>query len=145
MKLITLATLLGVVGLVACTPQPAVTPSPSPEVQGMSASPSPEAMVEASDSAVTAVDGVVPVNGLNFSYDVKEIRAKKGDKLTVAFTNTEGFHDFKIDELDIDSGMVKQGDTMEIEIPTDQPGTYEFYCSVGEHRANGMWGRLIIE
>jgi len=27
----------------------------------------------------------------------------------------------------------------------DKAGEYEFYCSVGQHRANGMVGKLIVK
>lgn len=88
---------------------------------------------------------VAVVTANNFSYDVKEIKVKQGEKLTISVTNTEGIHDFIIDELAVNSGMIKVGETVELEIPTDKPGTYEYYCSVGQHRQMGMKGTLIIE
>lgn len=88
---------------------------------------------------------VVDLVADNFTFGVDEIRVKAGEKLTVSVMNTHGFHDFVIDELDVNSGMIPEGDTIEIEIPTDKPGTYEYYCSVGEHRKMGMKGMLIIE
>lgn len=85
------------------------------------------------------------ITATDFAYDVKEIKAKQGDSLVVAFTNSEGTHDFVIDELGVNSGVLNAGETMNMTIPTDKPGTYEFYCSVGQHRQMGMKGVLIIE
>jgi plastocyanin len=87
----------------------------------------------------------ITVKGNDFKYDVKEIKAKKGEQLKVVFMNTAGFHDFVIDELNVNSGKIAAGKSAELSIPTDKPGTYEFYCSVGNHRAQGMKGTLIIE
>lgn len=97
------------------------------------------AMQEQSQSSTVQVDGD------NFTFSVTEIKAKQGDTLAVNFTNKEGFHDFVIDELGVNTGMVAAGSSKEVTIPTDKPGTYEFYCSVGDHRAKGMKGTLIIE
>ena len=103
------------------------------------------AMETTEPEAMMAEGKVVEVVADDFKYDVKEIRVKQGEKLTVSVMNSQGFHDFVIDELEVNSGMITAGDTMELEIPTDKPGTYEFYCSVGQHRQMGMKGMLIIE
>lgn len=81
----------------------------------------------------------------NFTFGTEEIRVKQGESLKVSVMNKSGVHDFVIDELDVNSGIIAEGDTMEITIPTDKPGTYEYYCSVGQHRQLGMVGTLIIE
>jgi plastocyanin len=81
----------------------------------------------------------------DFKFSTNEIKAKQGDLLTVSILNSEGTHDFVIDELNVNSGMIPTGETVEINIPTDKPGTYEFYCSVNNHRQMGMTGTLIIE
>ena len=97
------------------------------------------------DDAAMKEGTVVELVADDFTFGQEEIRVKQGEKLTVSVMNKHGFHDFVIDELAVNSGMIAVGDTMEIEIPTDQPGTYEYYCSVGKHRENGMRGMLIIE
>lgn len=87
----------------------------------------------------------VTVTASNYSYDVREIRAKKGENLKVLFINQEGMHDFVIDDLNVKSGTVMGGNSVELSIPTDVPGTYEYYCSIGDHKARGMVGKVIIE
>lgn len=90
-------------------------------------------------------DKTTEVKGLNFSFDLKEIRVKKGEKVAIQFTNTEGFHDFVIDELNVRTQKIGEGKSETVLIPTDKTGTYAFYCSVGQHRKMGMEGKLIIE
>lgn len=90
-------------------------------------------------------DKTFEVKGLNFSYDVKEIKVKLNDKVKINFTNTEGFHDFIIDELGVKTKQIKTGEMESVEFVANKVGTFEYYCSVGQHRANGMWGKIIVE
>lgn len=87
----------------------------------------------------------VSFNASNFTFGTEEVRVKKGTDLTFLVTNDSGFHDLLIDELDVNTGIIPEGETVEVSIPTDTAGEYEFYCSVGNHRAMGMKGTLIIE
>ncbi|GIK84284.1 MAG: hypothetical protein BroJett025_09060 [Patescibacteria group bacterium] len=104
-----------------------------------------ESVMEKVVEEATSEGQLIAMIADDFSFDVKEIRVKQGEKLTVSVTNEKGFHDFVIDELAVNSGMIPAGETMELEIPTDKPGTYEYYCSVGQHRQMGMKGTLIVE
>jgi plastocyanin len=85
------------------------------------------------------------VKGLNYSFDVKEIRVKLKDKVRINFTNTEGFHDFKIDELGVSTKVIKAGEMESVEFIANKVGVFDYFCSVGQHRANGMWGKIIVE
>lgn len=100
--------------------------------------------VQTAQTQVVA-DKTIEVQGLNFSYDQKEIKVKKGEKIAVKFVNTEGFHDFVIDELNVRTQRIGEGKSETILIPTDKTGTYAYYCSVGQHRKMGMEGKLTIE
>lgn len=85
------------------------------------------------------------VSGSNFSFSLKEIKVKKGDKVKIVFTNNEGSHDLIIDELGVNIGQIQAGQSQTVEFTADKAGTFEYYCSVGQHRANGMFGQLIVE
>ena len=143
MKALIALSLVGAVTLAACNPMSgsAPEPSPTPAVDATTQGSSSTEPMLAEEGAVT----VIPVTANDFTYDVKEIKVKQGDKLVISLTNSEGFHDLLIDELGVNSGPVGVGQTVELVIPTDKPGTYEYYCSVGDHRAMGMWGTLTIE
>ena len=74
-----------------------------------------------------------------------ELRVKKGDKVRIEFTNVEGFHDFVVDEFNAATEQINTGGSTFVEFVADKTGTFEYYCSVGQHRANGMVGTLIVE
>ena len=118
------------------------TPPKQPEQQvSQTSSPSPTA----APAAIVKTDRTIEVSASNFIYDKKEIRVKKGENIEIKFTNGEGFHDFVIDELNVRTQRVPEGESETIRIPTDKVGTYAYYCSVGNHRAQGMEGKIIIE
>ena len=96
-------------------------------------------------TAPVEADQTVNITGLNYAFDIKEIRAKKGEKIKIIFTNTEGFHDFRIDEFNVATKQIAAGTSESVIFTVDKTGTFEYYCSVGQHRANGMVGKLIVE
>lgn len=87
----------------------------------------------------------VAVEGGSFYYKPNEIRVKKGDKVRVVLESKDMMHDFVIDELGVRTAILKAGETGTVEFTADKTGTFEYYCSVGQHRANGMVGKLIVE
>ncbi len=96
------------------------------------------------DDAMVA--GEIKVTGKNFAFDPKEIRVKKGEKVTIVFTSEGGImHDFVVDELNVATKQLTAGQSETVEFTPTQAGTFEFYCSVGNHRAMGMVGNLIVE
>ena len=54
-------------------------------------------------------------------------------------------HDFMIDEFEVATNQIGDGEEEEMEFVADKIGTFEYYCSVGNHRAQGMKGKLIVE
>jgi plastocyanin len=88
---------------------------------------------------------VFDVGGQNFGFNMKEIKVRQGDTVVINFTSTGGFHDWVVDEFNARTSRVNTGETSSVTFVADKVGTFEYYCSVGQHRANGMVGRLIIE
>lgn len=81
-----------------------------------------------------------------FTFTPSEIRVKQGDMVRVVLTNTGAMpHDWKVDEFNAGTKVVAPGQSDTVEFIADQAGTFEYYCSVGQHRANGMVGKLIVE
>ena len=68
----------------------------------------------------------------------------KGDKVKIIFKNTGGFHDFTIDEFGVRTKRINGGEEDTIEFVADKSGTFEYYCSVGDHRTLGMRGTLTV-
>lgn len=81
----------------------------------------------------------------SFYYKPNEIKVKVGDKVKINLTSVDMMHDFNIDELGVDMPIVKSGNSASVEFTASKAGTFEFYCSVGKHRANGQVGKLIVE
>ncbi len=97
------------------------------------------------------VDVTFVLTGQNFKFmmngdDNPTLRVKQGDKVRIEFTSSSGFHDWVLDEFDAATSQVSDTQGMtSVEFIADQKGSYEYYCSVGEHRANGMEGMFIVE
>lgn len=85
------------------------------------------------------------VSGVPFKFNPTELRVKKGDTIKINFTNLEGLHDFVIDEFSVRTPQIKAGETASVEFVADKIGTFEYYCSVGDHRVRGMVGKLVVE
>ncbi|OGH88129.1 MAG: hypothetical protein A3J93_00085 [Candidatus Magasanikbacteria bacterium RIFOXYC2_FULL_42_28] len=85
------------------------------------------------------------VSGVNFAFDLKEIKVKKGQTITINFKSDMGFHDLVIDEFNVRTPQLKDPGTANVTFVADKVGTFEYYCSVGQHRVNGMVGNLIVE
>jgi plastocyanin len=88
---------------------------------------------------------VIDVVGVNFSYDVTEIKVKKGDVVTINFTSAAGFHDWVLDELSAKSARVDEGEKTSVTFVADKLGTFQYYCSVKGHREKGQVGYLTVE
>ncbi|MBS3168461.1 cupredoxin domain-containing protein [Candidatus Woesearchaeota archaeon] len=85
------------------------------------------------------------VHGKNFEYDIKEIRVKKGDTVRIKFTSDIGFHDWVVNEFNARTEKVRDGGTTSTEFIADKTGEFEYYCSVGSHKSQGMIGKIIVE
>lgn len=88
---------------------------------------------------------VFEVEGKPFEFSMKEMRVKEGDRVKVFFNNTEGFHDFVIDGFNVRTKQLQAGEGDSVEFVADRKGTFEYHCSVGNHRQMGMMGNLIVE
>jgi plastocyanin len=105
------------------------------------------APMAASDSGTVAADGSVTfeVDGSNFKFEPNQLKVKKDQKVKIVFNNVQGFHDFTIEELNVKTSQITAGNSATVEFTPDETGSFEFYCSVGQHRANGMKGTLVVE
>jgi len=137
-------------------PVESASPSPSEEAEAMNESPllSPSASSEAmtDESSVPSPSPIIALKiksftvlGSPFQFDVKEIRVKQGDTVRITFTNTEGFHDWVVDGFNARTKQLQAGQSETITFTADKTGTFEYYCSVGNHRELGMVGRLVVE
>jgi plastocyanin len=85
------------------------------------------------------------IEGSNFKFNPAEIRVKKGDTVKITFKNTGGLHDWVVDEFNARTQRIQADESETIRFVADKAGTFEYYCSVGDHRQMGMKGNLIVE
>ncbi len=123
------------------TETPLNQPTPSQQIEVTLPSANVETNVAPTSPAVKTFN----IEGGMFYFNPKEISVNKGDKVKIVFTNKEGFHDFKLNEFNVGTPQIKAGESATVEFTADKTGTYEYYCSVGSHRAQGIKGQLIVK
>ncbi|PIV62612.1 hypothetical protein COZ39_02060 [Candidatus Roizmanbacteria bacterium CG_4_10_14_3_um_filter_33_21] len=87
----------------------------------------------------------VEVESGSYYYKPNAITVKKDERVKIVMHSVSMMHDFNIDELNVKIPIVKNGDTSTVEFIADKVGTFEYYCSVGQHRQMGQVGKLIVE
>jgi nitrosocyanin len=88
---------------------------------------------------------IVNVEAGSFYYKPNEITVKQGEKVRIVMNSVSMMHDFNIDELGVKMPIIQNGNTGTVEFTADKKGSFEYYCSVGQHRANGQVGTLIVQ
>lgn len=112
-----------------------------------------EQVVSPSDSASTGSESGLQqsnvkeftITGSPFKFDKTTVSVNKGDKVKITFVNSNGMHDFVIDDFNVKTKVLQAGAQETVEFTADKAGTFEYYCSVGNHRAQGMKGTLVVQ
>ena len=87
----------------------------------------------------------ITVTNNGFKFNPSTLTVNKGDKVVITFENTGGTHDFRIDGYNVGTNIINGGEEDEFEFTADKAGTFEYYCSVGNHRQMGMKGTLTVK
>ena len=85
------------------------------------------------------------VTNSGFKFSLTQMKVKKGDTVRITYTGKGVVHNFMLDEFNIATKELGNGESETVEFTADQAGTFEYYCSVGNHRLMGMKGNLIVE
>lgn len=85
------------------------------------------------------------VTGKNFAFAPAAMTVNKGDRVRITFVNDSGTHDLVIDEFNARTKVIQGGAKETIEFIADKTGSFEYYCSVGQHRQMGMKGTLTVK
>lgn len=93
---------------------------------------------------------VFTLSAKSFAYvmdgvESPDLKVKLGDTVRIDLSVTDGFHDFVIDEFSAATDRINAGESTFVEFVADKAGTFEYYCSIGAHRAAGMFGKFIVE
>jgi plastocyanin len=124
------------------TAGPATTTTPSAIPTSVSM---PTAEVTTTPAVSTGKVVELAVTGSGFKFNPATLKVKQGDTVRLTFKSVAAAHDFVIDQFDVKTNTLGDGEEEEIEFVADKAGTFEYYCSVGNHRAMGMVGTLVVE
>lgn len=80
-----------------------------------------------------------------YTFIPSEITVNLGDTVRITFQNTGGVHDWVLDEFNVATPVFRGKKSETVEFVADKVGTFEYYCSVANHRALGMWGTFIVK
>ena len=100
----------------------------------------------AADRAIDAGATQVAITARNTRFEPAEIRVQSGEFVVIRFTNADPvFHDWNVEGLaNVDAGA-RPGQTQQIRVRLDRPGTYRIVCTVEGHAASGMVGTVVVE
>lgn len=117
----------------------------------VSQSPTPSAQTEITENEEATAPAnqatrEVTVSGNEYSFSPSSLTLTKGETVKVTFKNIGTLpHDLIIDELGVATKTLKGGEMDTVTITADKAGTYKFYCSIGNHRAQGMEGTATVQ
>ncbi len=143
------------IGLVVYLTKSTPVSAPAPEIPVRTQT-EPTPMSEATTTATTMTDTTtattttkvvaITIHASNFTFSPATLTVKQGQTVKLTFVNDDGFHDFVIDEFaGARTKQIKAGVSETIEFVAGKQGTFAYYCSVGQHRAMGMEGKLMVE
>ncbi|MFA5799593.1 MAG: cupredoxin domain-containing protein [Candidatus Peribacteraceae bacterium] len=153
MKVRTFLLVSSLVVLAACSAQqkddagsenaPLSTPSPAADV-GVPVASSGTVLSSTGSATADPAARIVEVTVENWKFTPNIVTAKKGEKLVIRLKGVSGIHGFSVPDLGINQ-RVEVGETIDVTIPADKAGTFDFRCSVpcGEGH-EGMTGKIII-
>jgi plastocyanin len=108
---------------------------PAPGSEGEQDTPPSQAIPDADEITIEMTE---------MAFDPATIEVTAGESVNLVVTNRgEVFHDLTIDALDLQIG-VDPGQTATAGLEVDEPGEYEYHCSVPGHTEAGMQGTLTV-
>jgi len=81
----------------------------------------------------------------NFRLNPETITVNKGDTVRITVVSDEGTHNLFIEEYNERTSTLSTGNSDVIEFIADTKGTFDIWCEIGNHRAQGMEGTLIVQ
>lgn len=97
-----------------------------------------------STASTTGTVKEITVTNSGMTFTQKTLSVKKGDRVKITFKNTGGTHDLRIDGYNVGTDVIQANQEDSFEFTADKTGSFEYFCSVGNHRAQGMKGTLTV-
>ena len=119
---------------------PEATPTETPQTS----TPMPETTQDSTSEGAEVQE--ISIEAREFSFSKESLTVKKGQKVRLALVNKGRMsHDFVVEGTNVTTELAGPGESVTREFSINDAGTYTFYCSIGNHRAMGMEGTLIVE
>ncbi len=105
-----------------------------------------EEMTQARGLASEAPETVtIRVEAGNFFFRPNRIEVTKGDRVRIVLINREGVHNLVLEAFGVRTPTISTGEQAEITFVANKIGSFEYYCSVSNHRQLGMVGTLVVK
>jgi uncharacterized cupredoxin-like copper-binding protein len=113
--------------------------------------------------AVAPANGELAIRASEWGFEPPSIVLTQGEQVRFVLQNDgEILHDFKVRDMPVDSVSsdssgplgakegeafvsADSGESGTLEFVPTQPGTYEFYCTIGNHEGRGMRGTITVQ
>ena len=147
--IVVIIVIIGVIVLVNSFTREAAVPVPedpvesAPSDESAEVTDSPESVEE--EVSDTAEIKEFTLDAFNFGFSDDELTVNLGDTVVINLTNSDGFHDWVLDEFAAQTTQIQTGETTSVTFVATERGTFEYYCSVGNHREQGMVGTLVVK
>jgi cytochrome c oxidase subunit 2 len=129
----------------ASAPAPAITTQPSSDQANPVMSEEPSASATSGATTTGAVKEFT-VTGSNFKFDPATLTVNKGDTVKITFKNAgTAPHNITFTDFSAASKTITSGANDTVQFVADKAGTFQYYCSVGNHKAMGMVGTLTVK
>ncbi|MBI4015433.1 MAG: cupredoxin domain-containing protein [Candidatus Aenigmarchaeota archaeon] len=149
MKIMILAAIIGLVAVAGCTGQSTDTTTTTLKETTTTLTATTGATTTSLTGGTTSTTKEVTVieksvTGSSFKFEPSTISVKKGDRVKIRFVSADVGHNLMITGYG-QTKVISSGAAAEtIEFTADKAGTFEYYCSVGSHKALGMKGTLTV-
>ncbi len=88
----------------------------------------------------------ISISASEYSFNPLSLSLNKGEKVRLTVTNNGRMqHDLVIEELNLGTEMLTRGESGVIEFTVPESGELTYFCSVSNHRALGMEGKITIK
>ncbi|MDG5768250.1 hypothetical protein QA596_12360 [Balneolales bacterium ANBcel1] len=68
-----------------------------------------------------------------------------GENVRLNLEVINGTHDWVVDEFDVATRQIGEGESHTVEFLADERGEFEYYSSTGSYREEGMYGTLKVQ
>jgi plastocyanin len=99
--------------------------------------------MDRADRAVVPGARVIAVTANKLTFAPKVLQVLAGEDVTIALTSKDTAHDLYVKGV----GHIvhaDKGETAKGGLRVDEPGTYQFWCTVSGHKEGGMRGVLTV-